>query len=58
MTIELLKELSVSRQEEIDIIWYELPFSRFRRENSLANPHLNDGAVLIPKLRTLFCRVP
>ena len=35
-----------------------LTFSIFVEKTLEANPHLDDGAVLIPKLRTLFCRVP
>ena len=56
MTIWLLRVLCVSRQDGLDCNFrYKSPYFR---TFTLANPHLNDGAVLIPKLRTLFCRVP
>ena len=54
-------KLTIGQQEHkcLDNIsclyWY---INQELRYFTLANHQLNDGAVLIPKLRTLFCRVP
>ena len=61
MTIELSSKRTYCvfclRQRNFDNLSKDTNWN-FRIKVCLANPHLNERAVLIPKLRTLFCRVP